>query len=162
MISLPEKAETEEMYYLIIDELKKQGFKHYEISNFSKEGYESKHNLIYWNLDEYIGLGLSAASYYKGERTYNSKLMLNYMLNNDIIKEEISIDLAKGEYFWLGLRKIDGVSINNYIKKFNSNPFDDFEIEELINKNLLIVENDMIKLTKTGLDFGNYVFSYFV
>ena len=162
MISLPEKAETEEMYYLIIDELKKQGFKHYEISNFSKEGYESKHNLIYWNLDEYIGLGLSAASYYKGERTYNSKLMLNYMLNNDIIKEEISIDLAKGEYFWLGLRKIDGVSINNYIKKFNSNPFDDFQIEELINKKLLIIENDMIKLTKTGLDFGNYVFSYFV
>ena len=162
MISLPEKAETEEMYYLIIDELKKQGFKHYEISNFSKEGYESKHNLIYWNLDEYIGLGLSAASYYKGVRIYNSKLMLNYMLNNDIIKEEISIDLAKGEYFWLGLRKIDGVSINNYIKKFNSNPFDDFEIEELINKNLLIVENDIIKLTKTGIDFGNYVFSYFV
>jgi oxygen-independent coproporphyrinogen-3 oxidase len=84
------------------------------------------------------------------------------MLNNDIIKEEISIDLAKGEYFWLGLRKIDGVSIKNYIKKFNSNPFNDFKIEELINKKLLIVENDMIKLTKTGLDFGNYVFSYFV
>ena len=162
MTTLPNDDLTTEMYQLIIKEMNEMGYHHYEISNFSKSGYESKHNLIYWNLDEYIGLGVSAASLYNGYRIYNSKLITNYMYNNDIIKEEISIDQTKGEYFWLGLRMIDGVSIEKYKNKFNSNPFDDFNINELINKKLLTIENDYLKLTQLGLEHGNYVFTYFI
>ena len=84
------------------------------------------------------------------------------MYNNDIIKEEISIEQTKGEFFWLGLRLINGVSLEKYHSKFNSNPFDDFAIEELIDKKLLIVEDDHLKLTPLGLEHGNYVFTYFI
>ena len=162
LINLPSDDVTSEMYKLIIKFMKELGYHHYEISNFAKYGFESKHNIIYWNLDEYIGLGASSASYYKDYRTYNSKLLINYMLNNDIIKEEITPEISKGEYFWLGLRMIDGVSINKYNKKYHSNPFDDFEIQELINKELLILDNDYLKLSDLGLEHGNYVFSYFI
>ena len=153
---------TSQMYQIIISKLKEMGFVHYEISNFAKDSYESKHNLIYWNLDEYLGLGASAASLYKGYRIYNSKLLTNYMFNNDIIKEEILIENQKGEFFWLGLRKINGVSIDRYKELFNSDPFTDFDINALIDKKLLQLDNDILKLTPFGLEHGNYVFSYFI
>ena len=159
---LPIDDITSDMYQLIIKEMKNMGYYHYEISNFAIKGYESKHNLLYWNLDEYIGLGVSSASYYQGKRIYNSKLISNYMFNNGIIKEEINIETSKGEYFWLGLRMIDGVSISLYKTKYNSNPFDDFMINELIDKKLLTINDDYIKLTPLGLEHGNYVFSYFI
>lgn len=161
-ISLPNDDLTADMYELIINQMKEMGYHHYEISNFSKYGFESKHNIIYWSLDEYIGLGVSAASYYNGYRIYNSKLLTNYMFNSDIIKEEITIKESKGEYFWLGLRMIDGVSINKYKNKYNSNPFDDFKINDLINKNLIEIVDDYIKLTKLGLQHANYVFEQFI
>ena len=162
LVNLPNDDVTSEMYKLIIKFMKELGYHHYEISNFAKYGFESKHNIIYWNLDEYIGLGASGASYYQNYRTYNSKLLTNYMLNNDIIKEEIPPEISKGEYFWLGLRMIDGVTINKYIEKYQSNPFDDFKIQELINKGLLMLDNEYLKLTDLGLEHGNYVFSYFI
>lgn len=161
-IHLPNDDFTADMYELIVNELKGMGYHHYEISNFAKDGYESKHNIIYWSMEEYIGLGASGASYYNGERIYNSKLLTNYMFNSDIIKEEIDIEKAKGEYFWLGLRMIDGVSIAKYKNKYNSNPFDDFNINSLVNKNLLEINGDMIKLTKLGLEHANYVYEQFI
>ena len=159
---IPDDTVTSNMYQLIIQELDKMGFHHYEISNFALKGYESKHNIIYWDLDEYIGLGVSAASYYKNKRIYNSKLITNYMFDNDIIIDEVPLEISKGEFFWLGLRKIDGVSLVKYKEKYNSNPFDDFNINELINKKLLIIEDDYLKLTSLGLEHGNYVFTYFI
>lgn len=161
-LTLPDIDTTADMYELIISSLKDMGYHHYEISNFSKNGYESKHNMIYWNLDEYIGLGVSSASFYQNRRIYNSKFITNYMFDNDIIKEEITINTAKGEFFWLGLRMIDGVSIKRYINKFNTNPLNDFDINDLINKNLLEIKNDKIKLTKLGLQHANYVFERFI
>lgn len=161
-IILPNDESTSEMYQLIINTMKENGYHHYEISNFAKDGYESKHNIIYWELDEYLGLGMGASSYIDNMRITNSRLIDNYLLNNDIIKEEVDINSSKGEYFWLGLRKIDGVSIDKYRKKYNSNPFDDFEIQELIDKKLLELNDDMIRLTSFGLEHGNYVFSYFI
>ena len=162
MISLPSDDETGEMFKLIIKTLKDYGYHHYEISNFSKPGYESKHNLIYWNLEEYVGLGMSAASYTNGVRKYNSKLLNNYLKDCDIIKEEINKEDAMGEYFWLGLRKIDGVSVSEFKTKFDTDPFEKFDIAKLIDKKLLVVDGDFIKLTDFGLEHGNYVFSNFI
>ena len=162
LVKLPNDDLTGDMYKLIIKYMKDLGYHHYEISNFSKYGFESKHNIIYWNLDEYIGIGASSASYYKNWRIYNSKLLTNYMFNNDIIKEEITFEISKGEYFWLGLRMIDGVSIIKYKEKYNSDPFKDFNINDLINKGLLIIEDNYLKLTELGLEHGNYVFEHFI
>ena len=162
LITIPNDDITSDMYKLIINYMKGLGYHHYEISNFAFKGFESKHNLIYWSLDEYIGLGASSASYYQKNRIYNSKLLTNYMFNNDIIKEEISIEISKGEYFWLGLRMIDGVSLEKYKNKYNSDPFVDFNINELIDKKLLNIDNDYLKLTELGLEHGNYVFAYFL
>ena len=159
---LPSDDTTADMYKIIVDELKKMGFHHYEISNFAKKGFESKHNMLYWNLDEYIGLGVSGASFYKNKRTYNSKLLINYMFDNDIIKEDSTLEILKGEYFWLGLRLIDGVSLTKYKNMFNSNPMKDFKIEELIEKGLLEINDDYLKLTELGLEHGNYVYAYFI
>lgn len=161
-LNLPDDDITSEMFQLIITEMKKMDYHHYEISNFAKKGYESKHNIIYWSLDEYLGLGMSASSYIEGYRITNSRLLDNYLKNNDIIKEEIDNEISKGEYFWLGLRMIDGVSIDKYIEKYQSDPFYDFNINELINKKLLIIQNGLIKLTRFGLEHGNYVFSQFI
>lgn len=161
-ITLPEDDLTSQMYQLIINEMKKIGYHHYEISNFALDGYESKHNLLYWNLDEYLGLGMSASSLIDGYRITNSRLIDRYLENSDIIKEQVDINISKGEFFWLGLRKMDGVNIKEYQNKFNSNPFEDFNIKELIDKNLLECNNDYLKLTPFGLEHGNYVFAYFI
>ena len=150
------------MFDLIINELKEYGYHHYEISNFAINGYESKHNLLYWDLDEYIGVGMSAASDINNTRVTKSKIIDNYLKNSDIIKTEETILDSKGEYFWLGLRKIDGVSIKKYKDKYNSDPFKDFEINRLIDKKLLEIDGDYIKLTHFGLLHGNYVFEYFI
>lgn len=162
IINIPDDEITSKMFELIIDKLKEYGYHHYEISNFAYKGYESKHNLLYWNLEEYIGVGMSAASYINNMRVSNSKLIDNYLKNNDIIEIEESTNDSKGEYFWLGLRKIDGVSISGYIDKYKCNPFDDYDINQLVNKGLLVIDGDYIKLTHFGLLNGNYVFSYFV
>jgi len=162
IVKLPDDDLCADMYNLIIDEFISHGYHHYELSNFSKPGFESKHNIIYWSLDPYIGLGMSASSFYDGFRTTNSRFIEKYLTNDDIIKEKISIDKLKGEYFWLGLRKIDGVSIKEYQQKFNSAPLIDFEINKLIEKELLIIENDYIKLTRFGIEHGNYVFTHFI
>ena len=105
---------------------------------------------------------MSAASYTNGVRKYNSKLLHNYLKDCDIIKEEITKEDAMGEYFWLGLRKIDGVSVSEFKVKFDTDPFEKFDIAKLIDKKLLVVDGDFIKLTDFGLEHGNYVFSNFI
>lgn len=162
LISLPNEDLVSSMYDLIINTLKDDGFHHYEISNFAHNGYESKHNMIYWNLDPYLGIGMSAASFINNLRITNSKIINNYLIDDGIIKEEISNNELKQEFLWLGLRMIDGVSIKKYNDKFNSSIFDDFDFKPLIDKGLIIIDNDFIKLTRFGLEHGNYVFSYFV
>lgn len=158
MIELPDADLSADMYELIIQTLKQNGYTHYEISNFAKPGFESRHNLLYWSLEEYIGIGMSAASYLNNKR-YSNSLLINEYLKDVGITEAIS---DKGEYFWLGLRMLQGLSISKYIEKFHSNPFDDYQIEELINKGLVYLNNDYLKLTSLGLEHGNYVFEYFI
>lgn len=161
-MTLPDDELTSDMYQEIIKEMNNMGYHHYEISNFAKPGYESKHNLLYWNLDEYLGLGMGASSYMNGHRITNSKQIDKYLKNDDIIKEQIEFNISKGEFFWLGLRKIDGVNIEEYKTKYKSDPFKDFDINTLINKNLLELNNNYLKLTSFGLEHGNYVFAYFI
>jgi len=161
-IELPDDDLVADMYELIRNELKKMGYHHYEISNFAKEGFESIHNLKYWSQMEYIGVGNSSAGYLNGIRYQNERIVSKYIKNNVVEELEITDSIAKQEFFMLGLRKIDGVSINEYISKYKTDPFKEFKINELINKGLLELKDDYLKISDKYVFVGNLVFEEFV
>ncbi|OGO86699.1 MAG: hypothetical protein A2Y24_08730 [Clostridiales bacterium GWE2_32_10] len=168
--TFPDEILDRDMYHYICDFLISNGYKHYEISNFAKASYECMHNLIYWELDDYIGLGLGAHSYYKDKRYHNAERLDIYQdeaLNNDFKKYDIqNIDLKSKyeEYMFLGLRKIDGIDIYEFEKKFKVKVFDIYQnkVESLISQGLIDYSNHNIKLTKKGIDLSNYVFINFL
>ena len=164
--NLPSEDIERQMYWYIKNTLEEKGYRHYEISNFAKEGYESKHNLNCWNQKEYFGFGAAAHSFIDGIRFSNKKILSEYIFNfksRDIEEKMNREELAK-EYMMLGLRKIDGVSISEFERKFNLNPllYFRFEISKLTDEDLIEVDLDDIKLTKKGLDFANIVWEEFI
>lgn len=169
---IPEELERK-MYWKTKKMLQKNGYKHYEIANFAKEGYESKHNLSCWNQDEYIGFGLGAHSYMNKTRFSNSDNLEEYIKNiennefdkNVILQEkEQTFEEEAKEYMMLNLRKINGVSISKFEQKFQIHPlfYFRFEISKLEEEGLIEVDLDEIRLTKKGLDLANLVFEEFV
>ena len=156
------------MYWKTKRMLEKNKYFQYEISNFSKKGFESKHNYNCWNQNDYLGFGVAAHSYLNDIRFTNTNLIEDYIdksLNDsfDILEKQTKEDKVK-EYMILGLRKIDGVKISEFEQKFGINPLlaFRFEIEKLVQKDLIEIDLDNIKLTKNGLDFANIVFTEFV
>ena len=170
--SLPEEETERNMYWTLKQELEKRGYKHYEISNFAKAGYESKHNMDCWNQNEYLGFGIAAHSYYGSKRYSNIQNLEKYIQNienNNIEKNRILQELQtendkQKEYMMLGLRKIDGVIISKFKDKFNKNPIIVFEKElrKLESEELIEITEDNIKLTDKGIDFANIVWQEFV
>ena len=140
------------------DILKANGYHQYEISNFCKDGYESKHNKIYWELDDYYGIGMSAASYNNNKRYTNSRLINEYLNDENITNDEVYL----GEFFFLGLRLTKGVSLQKFYEKYQIDPYQKYPINELIDKGLVVVIDDYLKLTPLGLDNGNLVFEAFI
>ena len=160
------------MYWDTKHLLEKKDYKHYEISNFSKKGFESNHNLDCWNQEEYLGFGLAAHSYFANKRFSNIDDLNKYIENieNNKFEENVVLHEAQDkqskmkEYMLLGLRKIEGVRISEFEKKFRINPlfYFRFEISKLTDEGLLEVDLDNIKLTEKGLDLANKVFEEFV
>ena len=147
-----------EMYKYIESILEKNGYRHYEISNYAKKGYESKHNLVYWNNDYYYGFGLSSTSYIDGVRSINVKNLSKY-LNGIFVNSEDdeSIKMQMDNEVMLGLRKIDGISLSNFKKKFNKDLMSVFDIDDLIRNNYLIRDGDMIYINKKYLYVSNEI-----
>ena len=160
------------MYWYVKDFLELKGYKHYEISNFSKPGFESKHNLNCWEQKEYIGFGISAHSYLNGVRFANTSNLEEYIKNcennrfdaNKSILERQNLLDKENEYMLLGLRKIDGVSIQSFKNKFNENPIFLFKekLNKLVSIGLIQIDSDCIILTNKGLDLANQVWQEFV
>lgn len=169
--SLDEELERK-MYWKTKKILEKAGYNHYEISNFAKPNFESKHNLNCWNQEEYLGFGIAAHSYFENKRFSRIEDLAGYILNikennfekNVFIEEEQDREKKAKEYMLLGLRKIQGVSISAFERKFEINPlfYFRFEISKLEEEGLLEVDLDNIKLTEKGLDLANLVFEEFV
>jgi putative oxygen-independent coproporphyrinogen III oxidase len=169
---LPTPGEDVEasMYELLMEEMEKHGFNQYEISNFSKPGYESQHNLTYWNNEYYYGFGAGAHSYVNGRRRSNSGPLRKYIdqLNNHLLPifEDHQVTKAEQmeEEMFLGLRKSEGVSISNFYEKFARDPLKLFanELTDLRAKQWIEVQNDNIYLTKQGRLLGNEVFQAFL
>ncbi len=165
-LELPSEDEERKMYWKMKNLLEENGYKHYEISNFALPGYESKHNTDCWNQKEYLGFGAAAHSYFNSKRYSNSKTIDEYIenYNNKTIEEEQDKETMAKEYMILGLRKIEGVSISEFERKFQINPlfYFRFEISKLVEEELIEIDLDNIKLTEKGLDFANMVFEEFI
>lgn len=171
-IKLPEEEEERNMYWYVKNFLELQGYHHYEISNFAKNGYESKHNLDCWEQKEYVGFGVSAHSYMNEIRYSNTEELETYIKNceeknfeqNKIIQERQNDFTQEQEYMMLGLRKIDGISIQKFKNKFGENPIFVFRkvLSKLVEENLLQITENNIMLTNKGLDLANLVWEEFV
>ena len=176
-LQLPDEELERQMYWYVKNTLELNGYNHYEISNFAKKGKESKHNLNCWEQKEYIGLGLAAYSYLNGIRYGNTSDIEKYInvqdfLNSSeleesgirVVDEVQSLEDKRKEYMLLGLRKIEGVSIQKFKEKFVENPIFLFrkELEKLVNEKLITIDGDCIRLTNKGLDLANIVWEEFV
>lgn len=169
---LPEEETERNMYWYIKNTLELNGFHHYEISNFAKRGFESKHNLNCWNQQEYIGFGVAAHSYVDNVRYSNTESLEKYIENidsgipenNRTIHEVQNEDDKKKENMLLGLRKIDGIKISEFKNLFGDNPIYLYrnELDKLSKQGLIKVEDDIIKLTNKGIDLANLVWEEFV
>lgn len=146
------------MYKLICDKLEQNGFNHYEISNFSKAGYESKHNLVYWNNLEYYGFGLSASGYINNKRYDNTKNIYKYF-NNQFIDNicELTLNEKIENEFILGFRKINGINKENFYKKYKFLITDFFQIKKLILENKLIDDSFNIYINPKYIYIQNQI-----
>lgn len=145
-VSYIEEELDYEMFKLISKKLNSAN--HYEISNFSIPGYESKHNLVYWNNEEYYGFGLGASGYIDDIRYQNTKNLKEYLLGNYVLEKEILGLKEKMDYeIMLGLRKLKGINILEFKNKYSK------DIEEVYNLKPLLKSKDLIK--KKGYIFIN-------
>ena len=164
---LPKEELERKMYWMVKERLEEKGYKHYEISNFAKKGFESKHNLSCWNQEEYIGFGLAAHSYINKKRYSNTIDFEEYFdcpENSKITHEIQDKDSQMKEFMMLGLRKIDGVKISNFKNKYVENPIYKYknELNKLAGEELIEIEEDNIKLTNKGIDLANLVWEEFI
>lgn len=171
-LELPSEELERNMYWYVKNTLELNGYKHYEISNFARSGYESKHNMNCWKQKEYIGVGVAAHSYRDITRYSNTEILEEYIRNvntenferNRIIHEIQKEDDTKREYMILGLRQIDGVKVSEFKIKFGDNPIYLFrnELKKLSDENLIVIDDDNIRLTNKGIDLANLVWEEFV
>lgn len=161
MLSLIDDDVAAEMYEYIMTYLKNNGYHHYETSNFALPGHESIHNQLYWKEMEYVGVGAGAAGFLDRIRYTNSSKLFEYYKGIQTIEKLSKLDIKK-EYMMLGFRLIDGISIDDYQKRFNSLPSDDFNIKKLIDEELIKEEEKFLRLTEKGIMLANEVFMEFV
>ena len=163
--------ETErKLYWMTADMLKEKGYKHYEISNFAKPGYESRHNSGYWKRVHYLGLGLGASSCLaegaNEARSRNTTDIEKY-LADPLALEEHSIltkDEMIQETLYLGLRMMDGVDTDEFARKFGTTVraiYGDV-IDDLVAQGLIYEGTGSLSLTDLGIDYGNHVFAQFL
>lgn len=149
-----------EMYKLIETRLTANGYNHYEISNYSKPNYESKHNLVYWDNLEYYGFGLSASSYINGVRTDNTK-SLNTYLEHDFIDNYIDVSKDDMKYaLILGFRKIKGINIEEFNKRYDINILN--LLHKYIEDNKMIVRDNHIRIDDEWIYKMNEILSELV
>lgn len=168
-LHLPTEDLEAEMFEYIISEMERNGFEHYEISNFTKPGFESRHNLMYWDNVEYYGVGAGASGYLDGIRYRNRGPIQHYLKgvsegNARLSEEVLSKNEMMEEELFLGLRKKEGVSIGKFEQKFGTS----FEkrygqiVQELQSDGLLKENNGFIQMTKKGLFLGDTVAEKFI
>ena len=166
----PDDEIDRDMYHYTVNMLRDKGYKHYEISNFAKPGFECRHNLVYWRCGRYIGLGAGAHSYFNDSR-YNNKVGIReYICALSTGRspaenfETIDTNEQRAEYMIVGLRTEEGIDINDFKNRFGADVMTVYgtEINRLIERGLLVIDSSKISLSETGLDLANQVFVEFI
>ena len=158
------------MYNYTIDTLKRHGYNQYEISNYSKEGLECKHNIIYWKCDNYLGLGPGASGFIGDTRYSNIEDICEYnkciMQNIRPVSEEIELTKKDKieEFIFMGLRMNEGINIDVFKERFDTNFYDIYQevMDKLIKRELVIFDGKNISLTQKGTEISNSVFIEFL
>ncbi|PIC95973.1 coproporphyrinogen III oxidase [Sporosarcina sp. P26b] len=169
-LPLPGEDVEAEMFEMVIERMNAAGREQYEISNFAKPGYPSFHNLIYWENSQYAGIGAGAHGYLGKERYSNVGPLMHYI---DHLEEgklprkdvhEVTLAESMEEEMFLGLRIVEGVSMQEFQKKFNRPIKEVFgkPIEKLQQQGLLHIDGDLLRLTRKGVFLGNTVFQEFL
>ena len=164
-LALPAENICADMYDLITATLPTFGYRRYEISNFARKNFESRHNCGYWTGKNYFGFGAGAHSFDGKLRTSNARDVATYIENNaPVIEEVVTRKAAMEEFCFLGLRLVEGISAQNFAEKFGVEISDVFG--KVMEKNrrlgLLKVNGDKISLTERGMALGNEVFADFL
>ncbi|CAM3444895.1 MULTISPECIES: radical SAM family heme chaperone HemW [Brevibacillus] len=168
-LPLPSEETELEMYLILIEEMEKQGYAQYEISNFAKPGFESQHNKTYWLNNEYYGLGAGAHGYVNGERHVNAGPLAVYlqMSKEGLPRVEqfvVPVEDAMEEQMILGLRLREGVDLPRFANRFGVAAQDVFGtiMKEEREKGMLEEKGGYLRLTEKGLPLGNEVFARFL
>jgi len=152
-----------EMYLMIQNKLINNGYNHYEISNYSKVGYESRHNINYWKNGNYYGFGLGAVSYINNYRISNTKSLTKYLdgvYQYESVYEDKKINMENEMI--LGLRMIKGVNIKEFYDKYNIDIFEYFNIDEILEDGKLVLENGYLKIGDSYLYLSNDILVRFI
>lgn len=169
-LKLPTEEEERKMYHLAKKILEENGFNQYEISNYAKQGKECRHNLAYWNMDNWIGVGSAAASYINGKRIKNISSVEEYInsINEKGEAVEEIINNSKNdnmeEFMFMGLRKINGIDENEFKNRFSMNINDVYGeiLNKYIDEGLLIRESGRIFLSEKGIEISNIIMADFL
>jgi oxygen-independent coproporphyrinogen-3 oxidase len=167
---LPSEKIEAAMFARAIERATAQGYERYEISNYAKPGFRSRHNQIYWRNEEYFGFGAGAASYRNGVRSVNERRPPRYAEQVAATgaatqsEERLTPREAMGETIMVGLRLTEGVDLRAFAKRFSARAEDVFssEIERLSAANVIEIADERLRLTERGLFVGNEVMLAFI
>jgi oxygen-independent coproporphyrinogen III oxidase len=165
-----------EMADLIEQRLYEAGLARYEISNYARPGFHSRHNVNYWTDGDYLGLGAGAHSYIKsktdgicGRRWWNEKTPNRYMQASSrdrqavVETEQADMKKAAGDFMFCGLRLMDGISVNAFVARFGQNPVELYpQISHWISEKFMEQNGDRLRFTRRGLTVANSIFVHFV
>lgn len=159
----PDEEEFEEMYYLLLRMCAEAGLEQYEIANFAKAGFESRHNLCYWRNEEYLAFGVSAHRYHNGKRSSNFRALQRYMREFDGVETEETIDPASRikEAVFLGLRLREGLKIDEFDRKYGIDLLSEKapQIDKLSRAGFMEFIDGRLRLTQKGVLVSNSVLS---
>ena len=176
-LDLPDEDTERLMYERTEELLQEKGYYRYEISNYALAGRECRHNQVYWERGEYLGVGLGASSllrkmdnkelpYAREIRTKNNSNLNSYLQGDFSSEEEVVLTRREvmEEFFFLGLRQMKGVSLIQFSEEFGEDTIDWFEeaIGRSLREGLLIQEGSRLYLSKKGIDVSNIVFARFL
>ncbi|WP_219836278.1 radical SAM family heme chaperone HemW [Paenibacillus sp. R14(2021)] len=172
-LPLPPEEDELAMYMLLIEKLTGAGFNHYEISNFAKPGFESRHNITYWRNEPYYGLGAGAHGYARGERHVNIKGIQPYLdaaasrlprLETNPVPEEEAME----DFMMVGLRMLQGVNNDDFAAQFAGRTLESIfgdALQQLLKQGLIESTSGHgggYRLSKKGIPLGNEVFGAFI
>jgi oxygen-independent coproporphyrinogen-3 oxidase len=167
---IPDEDEDRLMYQETKRLMAIHGYDRYEISNYAKEGYECRHNLVYWQRGNYVGFGIGASSMVENVRWKNTddiETYIEYKGNSKDCQTDIQV-LSENEcieeYMFLGLRMMKGISKTNFINTFGKKITDIYaeEIDKWIKLGMILEEGDYYRLSDKGIDVSNMIFSDFI